>query len=70
MLDFEARCESVALAAWERWTNNGLHMSGDVMSETFKSAFDAAANSYFEDANDVDWWRETCRRLGVESGED
>lgn len=65
MFDFQTRLESVALAAWEKWTGNGRTVSRDEWGETFESTRDAANNAFVEGIDESTWIGRTLARLGV-----
>jgi hypothetical protein len=65
MFSYEQRLEMVTLAAWERWTKNGLNMDSDEREQTMKSARDAATNCYVADITEDAWQAATLHRLGA-----
>lgn len=69
MFDFSTRLESVALAAWERWTGNGHKIDRDDWDSTFESTRDAANNEYFEGISVPEWVKRTLARLGFQECE-
>lgn len=57
--------ESVALAAWEKWTQNGLDLDEDTRMQTEKHAADMANNAWQDGMDEAAWLAATLAALGV-----
>jgi hypothetical protein len=62
-LSYEDQADTIAVNAWEQWTMNGLRMDEEEREETMKAARDAAANTWFEGIDELEWLRATVARL-------
>lgn len=61
---YEAQRDRVVMAAWERWTKNGLGLDTEGVEQTTKSVRDAAANTWQDGMRDDEWLAATLARLG------
>lgn len=61
--DYDARRATIAMHAWETWTENGLGLDTDGCIQTGKTVCDAANNAYVDGIDDLDWLAATLRRL-------
>lgn len=66
MMTWEDRYDAVVVAAWERWTKNGLGLDTDDVEQTTKSVRDAATNVWQDGMGDMEWIAATLARLGWE----
>jgi hypothetical protein len=64
MYTYEQQADTITVAAWEIWTNNGRGLDADDRAQTEKSVQDAVNNAYVEDISQTDWLAATLRRLG------
>ena len=60
---FEARLNTIAVQAFESWTNNGLAIPEEMHADAFDRARDVANNVYFEGIDEVVWLQTTIERL-------
>jgi hypothetical protein len=67
-LDYEERLyraslDTIAMHAWEEWTNNGLGLDAEGREETSRHVHEVAHNNWREGIDDIEWLRRTLASL-------
>jgi hypothetical protein len=63
LMPFEDQLNTITVHAWEQWTNNGGGLDDEDREQTTKSARDAAANTYTDGIDEIEWLNATVKRL-------
>ena len=60
---YETSYDAIVLAAWERWTKNGLNLDDDDREQTLQSVRDAATSTWTDDKTEAMWLKATLAVL-------